>query len=89
MAASGSGFFRRKNDTRKRLVYFEIYFGSQTTYARLIMIHFKINTMIFILISWNSRGKILLMPRFLDLDVEIHDRKFTTNLFDKADAFSF
>ena len=50
------------------------------TYAFSIMMSWKIITMIYILMSWNSRRKMKILA---------HDKKFATMLLGKGDAFPF
>ena len=59
------------------------------TYALLTMMNLKIITTIFLynFLSYPEDMKILV--RILVLSIEFHDTKFTTELFDKKDAFPF
>lgn len=59
------------------------------TYGLSTMMNLKRITAIFIFMSWNSRTKMKTPCRasFLDLSVEVNNRKFTTNLFNEKDVF--
>ena len=59
------------------------------TYGLSTMMNLKRITAIFILMSWNSRTKIKTSSKasFLDLSVEVNNRRFTTKLFNEKDVF--
>ena len=61
------------------------------TYILLTIMNLKIIVMIITVMRWNSRKKIEYPCRasFLDLSIEVHDTKCTTELFGKRDAFPF
>ena len=62
----------------------------QMNYAPSMMMNLRIITMTFTLMNWKSkRKKNILIKSCLNLSVEAHDKTFTTNLFDKRDAFQF
>lgn len=67
---------------------YRIVLGLQTSYVLSAAVNLKIIRMEFILISWDSKGKmkILVNPCFCTCQ---YDRKYTTELFDKSDHSPF
>lgn len=74
----GSGF-KQKNGRCQRLVYFQVFLGLWITCALSIMINLKIITVIFIMMSRNSKRKMKILVRH---GVWIfHDRSPWVHLF--------
>ena len=85
-----SGFFKQKSGTFEGLIYFQKFLGLLMIFAPSAMINLKMITTIFILMSCNSRKKMKIFCKasFLDLSIEAHYRKYTTELFNKRDLFT-
>ena len=67
----GKQLLRAKNETCERLVYFHIFLFLQMTYVLSLIMNLKIITMIFILVSWNSKK---------EMNIILHDF-FINNTF--------
>ena len=83
----GSGFFKQKKRDLKRLEYFQILLGLCTFSIDEFENNFNDIYSDELELKKEDEGPCETL--FLDLSIEVHDRKLTTDLFDKRNVFPF
>ena len=83
-------FFRWKNETYERLVFYQIFFSFIDDLCLFSNEEFENKYNIYPdKFGLKKKNECTCKTLFLDLQTEVRDRRFTNKLFDKRDAFPF